>query len=209
MNKKLKAIFIIEIFIVLGLIFHVISTPRIWVVLALAILFTVLATRSRARVLRIISFIFCAISVMILFTVGWFWLAIIFPTIACIVFWKNNPREGGVRNFSYEDISQDESESIMNENQNDIIDLDDVTFKPSGNSLSIKKMTGNTKIIVPEDVGVSLDLTTNAGLVKIFNEAAQINAGNVHYFSENLDQAEKRIKINIRVDSGNIEVIRG
>lgn len=54
-------------------------------------------------------------------------------------FWKNNPREGGVRNFSYEDISQDESESIMNENQNDIIDLDDVTFKPSGNSLSIKK----------------------------------------------------------------------
>ncbi|KLK96332.1 hypothetical protein VN91_1457 [Lactococcus lactis subsp. lactis] len=97
----------------------------------------------------------------------------------------------------------------MNENQNDIIDLDDVTFKPSGNTLSIKKMTGNTKIIVPEDVGVSLDLTTNAGLVKIFNEAAQINAGNVRYFSENLDQAEKRIKINIRVDSGNIEVIRG
>lgn len=58
MNKKLKAIFIIEIFIVLGLIFHVISTPRMWVVLALAILFTILATRSRARVLRIISFIF-------------------------------------------------------------------------------------------------------------------------------------------------------
>ncbi|KLK96333.1 type VII secretion protein EccE, eccE [Lactococcus lactis subsp. lactis] len=58
MNKKLKAIFIIEIFIVLGLIFHVISTPRMWVVLALAILFTILATRSRAHVLRIISFHF-------------------------------------------------------------------------------------------------------------------------------------------------------
>ena len=209
MNKKLNAIFIIEIFIVLGLIFHVISTPRMWVVLALAILFTILATRSRARVLRIISFIFWAISVMILFTVGWFWLAIVFPAIVCIVFWKNNPREGEGRSFSYEDISQDESESVMNENQNDIIDLDDVTFKPSGNSLSIKKMTGNTKIIVPDDVGVALDLTTNAGLVKIFNEAAQINAGNIHYFSDNLDQAEKRIKINIRVDSGNIEVIRG
>lgn len=209
MNKKLKAIFIIEIFIVLGLIFHVISAPRMWVVLALAILFTILATRSRARVLRIISFIFWAISVMILFTVGWFWLAIVFPAIVCIVFWKNNPRGGEGRSFSYEDISQDESESVMNENQNDIIDLDDVTFKPSGNSLSIKKMTGNTKIIVPDDVGVALDLTTNTGLVKIFNEAAQINAGNIHYFSDNLDQAEKRIKINIRVDSGNIEVIRG
>ncbi|WP_332372122.1 cell wall-active antibiotics response protein LiaF [Lactococcus cremoris] len=209
MNKKLKAIFIIEIFIVLGLIFHVISTPRMWVVLALAILFTILATRSRARVLRIISFIFWAISVMILFTVGWFWLAIVFPAIVCIIFWKNNPREGEGRSFSYEDISQYESESVMNENQNDIIDLDDVTFKPSGNSLSIKKMTGNTKIIVPDDVGVALDLTTNAGLVKIFNEAAQSNAGNIHYFSDNLDQAEKRIKINIRVDSGNIEVIRG
>ncbi|PCS19879.1 hypothetical protein RU92_GL001397 [Lactococcus cremoris subsp. tructae] len=146
---------------------------------------------------------------MILFTVGWFWLAIVFPAIVCIVFWKNNPREGEGRSFSYEDISQDESESVMNENQNDIIDLDDVTFKPSGNSLSIKKMTGNTKIIVPDDVGVALDLTTNAGLVKIFTEAAQINAGNIHYFSDNLDQAEKRIKINIRVDSGNIEVIRG
>lgn len=49
-------------------------------------------------------------------------------------------------------------------------------------------MTGNTKIIVPDDVGVALDLTTNAGLVKIFNEAAQINAGNIHYFSDNLDR---------------------
>ncbi|RZI49878.1 hypothetical protein EQJ87_02875 [Lactococcus kimchii] len=150
---------------------------------------------------------------MILFTVSWFWLAIIFPAIMCIIFWKNNPREQERQvNFAHNLFQNQAAETYSQTSQNngnDVIDLDDVVFKPTGNSLSIKKMAGNTKIIVPEDVAVALDLTTNTGLIKIFNEATQINASNVHYFSENLDEAPKRIKITIRVDTGNIEVVQG
>ncbi|WP_190289027.1 cell wall-active antibiotics response protein LiaF [Lactococcus kimchii] len=213
MNKKLKAVIIIEIFIVLGLIFRVVHTPHLWIFLVLTVIFGVLATRSRSRAWRILSFIFGAISGMILFTVSWFWLAIIFPAIMCIIFWKNNPREQERQvNFAHNLFQNQAAETYSQTSQNngnDVIDLDDVVFKPTGNSLSIKKMAGNTKIIVPEDVAVALDLTTNTGLIKIFNEATQINASNVHYFSENLDEAPKRIKITIRVDTGNIEVVQG
>jgi predicted membrane protein len=182
----------------------------------LAILFTVLANRTRVRALRIISLVFWAILAMILFSVGWFWLALIFPALTLLTFWKNNPRESS-RNFrtppyfqsESEENTEDFTENLGKTNGNDLIDLYDVNFKPSGNSLSIKKITGNTKIIVPHDVAVMLDITSHSGLVKIFDEAAKINAGNVRYFSENLNQSEKRIKISIRVETGNIEVVRG
>lgn len=214
MNKKLKAIIIIEFFIVLGLIFHVVRTPHLWVVLGLAILFTVLATRSRARVLRMLSLIFWAITTMILFTVGWFWLAIVFPAIMCIIFWKNNPREGqtifGYDIFNGASAAENDSlEAQGRANGNDVIDLEDYNFKASGNRLSIKKNAGNTKIIVPHDVAIKLDATTQTGLIKIFDETPQINAGNLHYFSEGFDHTSKKITLFIRVETGNIEVVRG
>lgn len=212
MNKKLKAIIIIEIFIVLGLIFHVVHTPHMWIVLALAIVFTILANRSRARFFRILSFIFWAISAMILFTAGWFWLAVIFPAIMCIIFWKNNPRmsEKRMKYPYFQTESQHAQENFASKtNGNDVIDLYDIAFKPSGNYYSIKKMTGNTKIIVPHDVGIILDAQTQTGLIKIFDEPAKINAGKIRYFSENIDEVDKQIKIDIRVETGNIEVIEG
>lgn len=212
MNRKIKAVIIIEIMILMGLFFHVARTPRMWVVLVGAILFTILASRSRARVFRMLSLIFWAISAMILFTAGWFWLAIIFPSIMCIIFWKNNPRESHQSNdgpFFQSGFENEGQDFVGRANGNDLIDLDDINFKPSGNSLSIKKTTGNTKIIVPRDVAVMLDVTTHTGVVKIFDEPSQINAGNIRYFSENIEEVTKRIKINIRVETGNIEVVQG
>ena len=212
MNKKVKAVIIIEIFIVLGLIVHLVRTPHMWGILALAIIFTVLANRSRARVLRVLSLVFWAIAAMILFTAGWFWLAIVFPAIMAIIFWKNNPRENEYslhQHFFQSQVPPERAEKMSKANGNDIIDLYDVKFKATGNSLSIKKITGNTKIIVPEDVAVILDLTVHSGLIKIFDETPKINAGHVQYFSETLEESSKRIKISIRVENGNIEVVRG
>ncbi len=72
-----------------------------------------------------------------------------------------------------------------------------------------KKLTGNTKIIVPDDVAVILDITVGTGIVKVFDESPQINAGNIHYFSDNVNEARKRMKITIRVQTGNVEIVRG
>ncbi|PCS00874.1 hypothetical protein RT41_GL000664 [Lactococcus fujiensis JCM 16395] len=180
----------------------------------LAIVFTVLANRSRSNFFRVLSFIFWAISVMVLFTAGWFWLAILFPAVACIVFWKNNPRTDGqrARNVFYEGFgvpTEKKEETVTHANGNDVIDLDDVHYRPMGNAISIKKLTGNTKIIVPDDVAVILDITVGTGIVKVFDESPQINAGNIHYFSDNVNEARKRMKITIRVQTGNVEIVRG
>ncbi len=214
MNRRIKAVIIIEILILLGLFVHVVRTPHMWIMLVLALVFTILANRSRARLFRVISFIFWAISAMILFTAGWFWLAIVFPAIMAIIFWKNNPRESsqqGARNVFREVFpnNDEEVETLTKTNGNDIIDLDDVHFKAVGNHLSIKKNTGNTKIIVPADVAVNLDMTVGTGVIKIFDEAPKINAGNIRYFSENIENAHKRIRITLRVETGNVEIVQG
>lgn len=212
MTKRLKAVIIIEIFILLGLFLRVVHTPDMLVMLALAIVFTVLAARSRSRILRLISLVFWAISAMILFTVAWFWMAIIFPAIMCIIFWKNNPRSvqgQGLGQFFQSQTQESPAEMVTKNNGNDVIDLDDVHYRQSGNTLTIKKITGNTKIIVPEDVAVVLDFAVNSGIVKIFDETPKVNAGNVRYFSENVDSASKKIRIILRVETGNVEVVRG
>lgn len=215
MNRRIKIVIIIEILIILGLFLHVVRTPHMWLILLLAILFTFLANRSRVGVFRVISIIFWVISAMILFTAGWFWLAIIFPAIMCIIFWKNNPRNNQHSQasplfwHSFDDEKENEEEFLTKANGDDVIDLDNMHFKPSGNTLSIKKSTGNTKIIVPHDVAVSLDVTVETGIVKIFDESPRINAGNIRYFSDHNGDAQKRVRIMLRVGTGNVEFVRG
>lgn len=214
MSKRLKAIIIIEIVILIGLLFHVIRTPHMWMMVLLALLFTYLANRSRSKALRIISIVFWATAAMVLFTVGWFWAAIFFPALMCIIFWKNNPRSDNrqaprkfYESFYDQPISADET--VTKANGNDIIDLASVHYRHAGNHLSIKKNTGNTKIIVPEDVAVILDISVGTGVVKIFNEAAKINTKNIRYFSDHLGDYKKKIKITIDVQTGNVEIVQG
>ncbi|MFC4652358.1 cell wall-active antibiotics response protein LiaF [Lactococcus nasutitermitis] len=211
MNRRLRVILIIEALIIFGLLFHMARSPHFLVMLVLSIVFSLLASRLRSGFFRVISTVLWAITVIILVTAGWFWLAIIFPIITVIVFWKNHPREmqGNPSSVFFGHQTENPETRINKNNGNDIIDLDDISFKATGNSLSIKKATGNTKIIVPDDVAVVLDVTTNTGIVKIFDEAAKINAGNIRYFSENAESMTKRIRIMIRVETGNIEVVRG
>lgn len=207
MSRRLKAVIIIEILILFGLAAHIFKSPGMIIVVGLAILFSFLAKYLQNKVFKIISAIFWGIAGILMLTLGWFWLALIFPAIACIVFWKNNPRdECQNQNFSFFKERREASENIVKANGDDIIDLDNIRF---GDSLTIKKGTGNTKILVPDNVAVMLDISINVGIVKIFDEAPQINAGNIHYFSDNAEHADRRIKLVIRVDNGNVEVVRG
>lgn len=207
MSRRLKAVIIIEILILFGLAAHIFKSPGMIIVVGLAILFSFLAKYLQNKVFKIISAIFWGIAGILMLTLGWFWLALIFPAIACIVFWKNNPRdECQNQNFSFFKERREASENIVKANGDDIIDLDNIRF---GDSLTIKKGTGNTKILVPDNVAVMLDISINVGIVKIFDEAPQINAGNIHYFSDNAEHADRRIKLIIRVDNGNVEVVRG
>ena len=236
MNRRIKAAIVVEIFILLALFVHIARTPRMWIVLALAILFTVLANALHMRFFRLLSLVFWCISALVLFMVSWFWLAIIFPAIMCLVFWKNTPRSSqnhqagqgftGFSGFSdfgktepdfhdgYEDITDASDfdmadENVKTSNGNDVIDLEDMRYRPSGNTLTIKKVAGNTKIIVPNDVAVMLDFAVHSGIVKIFDETAKVNPGNLRYFSDGFDSSHKKVRLILRVETGNVEVVRG
>ena len=121
-----------------------------------------------------------------------------------IIFWK----QGAVFQGNPEEAVY-ETENLNRTNGNDIIDLYDVDFRPEGNNLTIKKAAGNTKIIVPDDVAIALDVTVKNGILKIFEEQTKINPSNFRYFSEHSDFAKKRIRMSIQVETGNVEVVQG
>ena len=110
---------------------------------------------------------------------------------------------------SYSQAYAESQEDITRANGNDVIDLYDVNFRPEGNSLSIKKSAGNTKIIVPEDVAVALEITVHNGIVKIFDEETEINPVNFRYFSNVTEDTQKRMRIKLQVETGNVEVVKG
>lgn len=112
-------------------------------------------------------------------------------------------------NSSYSQAYTESQEDITRANGNDVIDLYDVNFRPEGNSLSIKKSAGNTKIIVPEDVAVALEITVHNGIVKIFDEETEINPVNFRYFSDMTEDTQKRMRIKLQVETGNVEVVKG
>ncbi|MCL2858548.1 MAG: cell wall-active antibiotics response protein LiaF [Streptococcaceae bacterium] len=215
MNNRFKLILVIEGIILLGLLIHVVKSPHFFPFILLAIIFSSLALLIKSRFFRTMSVIFLVITALLLLTMGWFWLALLFPLLA--FFWlmrrggfaqSGNYYQNENQNYeSYED-HDDEGETVNQKSGNDIIDLALVDFKAEGNHLSIKKISGNTKIIVPEDVALILEASTKSGIIKIFNLTPVMNT-QTRYFSENTEEAEKKISIKVQVQTGNIEVVAG
>lgn len=203
MNKRIIAFLVVEALIIIGLLFHIVHQPRfLWMIIP-AVIFTLLGRRGPGG-FRTVSWILWAIVGINFLTIGWFWMALIFPALAVIFLIRQNVQQPQTQRFSAENEKQN-----SHQNGNDVIDLFDVNFKREGNHLTIKKKSGNTKIIVPSDVAVKLDLTTKNGIIKIFNQAAQINSSNVRYFTENAEEFDKKIRISVYCETGNIEVVRG
>lgn len=92
---------------------------------------------------------------------------------------------------------------------NDIIDLDEKILVGSDNIVLLRKMYGQTKIIVPIDVEVSLSASSLYGQVRFLglsnwdlrNESLAIESP--HY-----QEAHKRVKLVISSLYGDVEVIR-
>ncbi len=205
MSRQIKTFIIIELCIIAALLFHIMKSPYFLLLLAFAVSFSILS--KKIIFLRPVSVVLWIFFAVMLLTAGWFWLALLFPLFVGISLWKKQSETGS--SFDYGQNYAESSEKLTRSNGNDVIDLYDVNFRPEGNSLSIKKSAGNTKIIVPEDVAIALEITVHNGIVKIFDKETEINPKNFRYFSEMKEESQKRIRINIQVDTGNIEVVKG
>lgn len=223
--NKFKLFIIIELIFVVLLGISLIRNPFFLIVLGTAIFLAYLSTRVESwtsqKVLRQIAAGFGIVALIMFVANGYTWLALLFPAIVAIIFWKSsgtnytsvdsdnayNPEGNSFERRRIFDNRADNTVSRLS--GNDVIDLAYTDFQPSGNDLTIKKASGNTKIIVPDDVAVILDMTALSGVVKIFDEITKVNAEHVRYMSEDFGTSDKRIRIMVHVGRGNVEVVKG
>lgn len=216
---------IIEVIILVLLGVSLLRNPLFLIVVGVGLLLGFLSTRvgsyKAQMILKQIGIAFGVVALIIFVANGYTWIALLFPVILAIIFWKSsginytsvkghNPFESGDNNFERRRIFDNQADNTVSRlSGNDVIDLATTTFQADGNDLTIKKASGNTKIIVPDDVAVVLDVTALSGVVKIFDEITQVNAEHVRYMTPDFGVSEKRIRIMIHVGKGSVEVIKG
>ncbi len=216
---------IIEVIILVLLGVSLLRNPLFLIVVGVGLLLGFLSTRvgsyKAQMILKQIGIAFGVVALIIFVANGYTWIALLFPVILAIIFWKSsgihytsvkghNPFESDDHNFERRRIFDNQADnSVSRLSGNDVIDLATTTFQADGNDLTIRKASGNTKIIVPDDVAVVLDVTALSGVVKIFDEITQVNAEHVRYMTPDFGASEKRIRIMIHVGRGSVEVIKG
>ncbi len=216
---------IIEVIILVLLGVSLLRNPLFLIVVGVGLLLGFLSTRvgsyKAQMILKQIGIAFGVVALIIFVANGYTWIALLFPVILAIIFWKSsgihytsvkghNPFESDDHNFERRRIFDNQADnSVSRLSGNDVIDLAATTFQADGNDLTIRKASGNTKIIVPDDVAVVLDVTALSGVVKIFDEITQVNAEHVRYMTPDFGASEKRIRIMIHVGRGSVEVIKG
>lgn len=223
--NKFKFFMIIEVIILVLLGVSLLRNPLFLIVVGVGLLLGFLSTRvgsyKAQMILKQIGIAFGVVALIIFVANGYTWIALLFPVILAIIFWKSsgihytsvkghNPFESDDHNFERRRIFDNQADnSVSRLSGNDVIDLAATTFQADGNDLTIRKASGNTKIIVPDDVAVVLDVTALSGVVKIFDEITQVNAEHVRYMTPDFGASEKRIRIMIHVGRGSVEVIKG
>lgn len=216
---------IIEVIILVLLGVSLLRNPMFLIVVGVGLLLGFLSTRvgsyKAQMILKQIGIAFGVVALIIFVANGYTWIALLFPVILAIIFWKSsginytsvkghNPFEADDNNFERRRIFDNQADNTVSRlSGNDVIDLATTTFQADGNDLTIRKASGNTKIIVPDDVAVVLDVTALSGVVKIFDEITQVNAEHVRYMTPDFGASEKRIRIMIHVGRGSVEVIKG
>lgn len=90
----------------------------------------------------------------------------------------------------------------------DIINLNDVILTGCDNVILIRKIYGSTKIIVPIDVGVKLDVSCLYGNVRFFEQADyDLRNETLKLQSKGYTDAIKKVKIVVNVIAGPVEVV--
>lgn len=88
-----------------------------------------------------------------------------------------------------------------------VIDLGNTIIPKDNNTILIRKGFGNTKILVPEEVAVSLDFSILLGRVRIGEDELVLNNEVISFKSDRYDDSSRKLKIISNVLFGDIEVI--
>lgn len=117
---------------------------------------------------------------------------------------------GNLHHFSSFQTCQFDDINLFRLMGKDTIHLERVILKNHDNVILLRKIVGNTKIIVPVDVEVSLSVNSLYGDL-IFLEQPKHALRNEHYHQEtrNYHKSTKSVKIFVTCTVGDVEVVRG
>lgn len=88
-----------------------------------------------------------------------------------------------------------------------VIDLGNTIIPKGDNVILIRKAIGNVKILVPEEVAVSLDVSVFLGKIGIGEDELMSNNEVIKYRSDHYDDSSRRLKVVTNVILGNVEVV--
>ena len=107
----------------------------------------------------------------------------------------------GTEDFVWEDVNYTK---FMGET---IIDLGNTILSNKENVIIIRKGFGNTKILVPSEVGVTVNYTSLIGTFTTENETHQLKNEQIKYVEETYNEKPRKLHIIINVFVGDLEVI--
>lgn len=116
--------------------------------------------------------------------------------------WFGGPAEGENR-FAFEDMT------INRLFGNDILDLEEALVQGQDNVVIIRKLYGDTKVIVPIDVEIALSVTSVYGKVDFLGLSAwDMRNESLFLMSPRYKESQRRVKIVVDTIFGNVEVVR-
>jgi len=89
-----------------------------------------------------------------------------------------------------------------------IIDLGNTLLPKEDNVVIIRKGFGRTRILVPTGIGVMLEHSSMRGAVHFDSEVYHLNNESLKLYSEDYDEATRRLKVITNTLFGDLEVIR-
>ncbi|MGT2934042.1 cell wall-active antibiotics response protein LiaF [Streptococcus catagoni] len=105
--------------------------------------------------------------------------------------------------YSFEDVN------IIRVSGNDTIDLSNVIVTGKDNAIIIRKIYGHTKVLVPIDVAVNLDVSSVYGSIRFFNcQEYDLRNESIKLSCPHHAESLKKVKIIISTIAGNVEVAR-
>lgn len=89
-----------------------------------------------------------------------------------------------------------------------IIDLGNTLLPKDDNVVIIRKGFGRTRLLVPTGIGVMLEHSTMVGQVSFENESYQLKNESIKLYSQDYDDATRRLKVITNTLFGDVEVIQ-
>ncbi|WEV44860.1 cell wall-active antibiotics response protein LiaF [Streptococcaceae bacterium ESL0687] len=158
-----------------------------------------------------------------------FWLALILGVIAIVYFVKVPKKQ---QNFDMIDTYYDEWDErvftkesldfskLSNEElyrfddinmikavSDDVIDLERTNFRQDENVVILRKFMGDTKIIVPKGMAVSVDYSSLKGTANLFGDRSNLSKERIRYYSDDFSENTRHLKICVDVFVGDLTVI--